>query len=53
MDVKFDNTNEMFEWMHENLSYFDEDEPVFKFNYTNNGSPLTVITGNNASGNHS
>ena len=45
MDVKFESTHEMFDWMYDNLSYFHEDKGVFNFNYTGNGSPLTVITG--------
>ncbi len=48
-DILFDDMNEMFEWMGTNVSYFGEDAP-FDFNYTNNDSPLTIVTGDNASG---
>jgi len=48
MDVVFDTISEMFEFMQE-ITYFAEDG-AFKFEHTNNDSPLTIVTGDNASG---
>ena len=48
-EIEFDNAHYMCEWMRDNIEYFG-DEGVFDFNYTNNESPVTIITGDNASG---
>lgn len=50
-DVDYTTPQEMCEWMIDELEYFTEGEDgVFFSNYTNNESPLTIVTGNNASG---